>query len=37
MALSAAIATLEPDEQATIAAATALLGRVADELERGAI
>jgi DNA-binding MarR family transcriptional regulator len=35
MALGAAIATLEPDEQATIAAATALLARVADELERG--
>jgi DNA-binding MarR family transcriptional regulator len=35
VALAAAIGTLEPDEQATIAAATALLGRVADELERG--
>jgi DNA-binding MarR family transcriptional regulator len=35
VALGAAIATLEPDEQATIAAATGLLGRVADELERG--
>ena len=34
VALGAAIATLEPDEQATIAAATALLARVADELER---
>lgn len=34
MALGAAIATLDTDEQATIAAATALLGRVADELER---
>jgi DNA-binding MarR family transcriptional regulator len=35
VALGAAIATLDPDQQATIAAATALLGRVADELERG--
>jgi DNA-binding MarR family transcriptional regulator len=35
MALGDAIATLEPGEQATIAAAIALLGRVADELERG--
>ncbi len=35
VALGAAIATLDTDEQATIAAATALLGRVADELERG--
>jgi DNA-binding MarR family transcriptional regulator len=34
VALGAAIATLEPGEQATIVAATALLGRVADELER---
>jgi DNA-binding MarR family transcriptional regulator len=34
VALGAAIATLEADEQATIAAATALLARVADELER---
>jgi DNA-binding MarR family transcriptional regulator len=34
VALGAAIATLDPDEQATIAAATALLARVADELER---
>jgi DNA-binding MarR family transcriptional regulator len=36
VALGAAIGTLELHEQATIAAATALLGRVADELERGA-
>jgi DNA-binding MarR family transcriptional regulator len=35
VALAAAIATLDIDEQATIAAATALLGHVADELERG--
>ncbi len=35
VALGAAIATLEPDEQATVAAATALLARVADELEQG--
>jgi DNA-binding MarR family transcriptional regulator len=35
VALGAAIATLDADEQATIAAATALLARVADELERG--
>jgi DNA-binding MarR family transcriptional regulator len=35
VALGAAIATLDPDEQATIATATALLARVADELERG--
>jgi DNA-binding MarR family transcriptional regulator len=34
VALGAAIGTLESDEQATIAAATALLARVADELER---
>jgi DNA-binding MarR family transcriptional regulator len=34
VALGAAIATLDPDEQATIAAAAELLGRVADELER---
>jgi DNA-binding MarR family transcriptional regulator len=34
VALGAAIGTLEPDEQATIAAAAALLARVADELER---
>jgi DNA-binding MarR family transcriptional regulator len=34
VALGAAIATLDADEQATIAAATALLARVADELER---
>jgi DNA-binding MarR family transcriptional regulator len=34
VALGAAIATLDPEEQATIAAATALLTRVADELER---
>jgi len=34
VALGAAIGTLDPDEQATIAAATGLLGRVADELER---
>jgi DNA-binding MarR family transcriptional regulator len=36
VALGAAIGTLEPGEQATIAAATALLARVADQLERGA-
>ena len=36
VALGSAIGTLEPGEQATIAAATALLERVADELERGA-
>jgi DNA-binding MarR family transcriptional regulator len=35
VALGAAIGTLEPGEQATIAAATALLARVADQLERG--
>ena len=35
VALGAAIATLEADEQATIAAATALLARVADKLEQG--
>jgi DNA-binding MarR family transcriptional regulator len=35
VALGAAIATLDTDQQATIAAAAALLGRVADELERG--
>jgi DNA-binding MarR family transcriptional regulator len=35
VALGAAIATLDPDQQATIAAATALLERVAGELERG--
>jgi DNA-binding MarR family transcriptional regulator len=35
VALGAAIGTLATDEQATIAAATALLARVADELERG--
>ena len=35
VALGTAIATLDPDGQATIAAATALLARVADELERG--
>ncbi len=35
VALGAAIATLDADEQATIAAASALLARVADELERG--
>jgi DNA-binding MarR family transcriptional regulator len=37
MALGAAIATLEPHEQTTIAAATALLARVADELERSPV
>jgi hypothetical protein len=35
VALGAAIGTLATDEQATIAAAAALLARVADELERG--
>ena len=34
IALADAIATLEPSEQATVAAAAALLARVADELER---
>lgn len=37
VSLGAAIATLDPDEQATLAAATALLARVADELERGPV
>jgi DNA-binding MarR family transcriptional regulator len=36
VALGAAIGALDPGEQATIAAATALLARVADQLERGA-
>ncbi len=36
VALGAAIATLDTDEQATIAVAATLLARVADELERGA-
>jgi DNA-binding MarR family transcriptional regulator len=35
VALGDAIATLDPGEQTTVAAAVALLGRVADELERG--
>lgn len=34
VALADAIATLEPSEQATVAAAAGLLSRVADELER---
>ena len=34
VALGAALGTLEPSEQATIAAAVELLGRVAEELER---
>jgi DNA-binding MarR family transcriptional regulator len=37
VALGAAIATLDTDEQATIAAAAALLARVADELERSPV